>query len=65
MPDLTDAQRNEIVICHEQATTTPRNSPGAWHSRLVALVREAGYDVLNYREAKEKAKELINEIPTP
>ncbi len=58
MSEITDAQQNEIAICYEQATTTSRNSPGAWHARLVALIREAGHDVLNYREAMEKAEEI-------
>jgi hypothetical protein len=65
MSNLIHRQLDNILTCYEQAATLPRNSPGAWHNALIKAVRDAGYDVRNYREAKEKASEVINAYTRP
>lgn len=56
---LTRQQRDDLLTTYEEAAARPRNSPGAWHMQLIALVRNMGHEIHGYEQAKNIAGEVL------
>ena len=56
---MTDYERHQLKTIYEEATSRPRNSVGAWHTKLVEYLLTLGYPTSEYPQAKSLAERLL------